>query len=191
MYCNLPESSTSVSIYIDSSIRLNVSSSTAVSPKTKLPPKHFYKICYLQKCDFFNFVLMLSTWLSHCLVMRWTKCHRFCRFCLFFTFFGLTPRLVKTSDETIHQGCSQERKMSYNKFRQKNIEKYLKITLQQRAHKPYTLCRQPYCSVEGLNSRSTATLRSIAPSTAQVGKLVLPPWYRNDKFKVSVDFQMQ
>ena len=67
---------------------------------------------------------------------------------LFFTFFGLTPLHVKTSDKTIHQ--------IYNKFRQKNIEKYLKITLQQ----PYTLCRQPYCSVEARISRSTTTLRS-------------------------------
>ena len=71
--------------------------------------KHLSKICYLQKCDLFNFVLMLSAWLSHWLVMRWTKHHSFCRFCLFFTCFGLTLRHVKTSDETIHQGCSKER----------------------------------------------------------------------------------
>ena len=108
-------------------------------------PKHLSKICYLQKCEFFNFVSMLSTWLSHWLVMRWNKNHKFGKLCLFLTFFGLTPRHVKTSDETIHQGCSQERKLSYNKFRQKIIEQYLKITLQQRAHKPYTLCQQPYC----------------------------------------------
>ena len=37
--------------------------------------------------------------------MRPTKYHRFCRFCLFVTFFSLTPRHVKISEETIHQGC--------------------------------------------------------------------------------------
>ena len=63
---------------------------------------------------------------------------------------------MKQFTRTVHK----KKKMSYNKFRLKNIEKYLKITLQQRAHKPYTLCRQPYCSVEGRISRSTATLRS-------------------------------
>ena len=132
-------------------------------------PKHLSKICYLQKCEFLNFVLMLSTWLSHWLVMRWTKYHRFCRFCLFLMFFGLTPRHVKTSDKTIHQGYSQQRKMSCNKFRQENIENYFKITLQQRSHKPYTLCRQPYCSVEGRISRSTATLRSTG-SVDSIGR---------------------
>ena len=52
----------------------------------KTTPKHLSKICYLQKSDFFNFILMLSTWLSHWFVMRWTKYHIFCRFCLFLRF---------------------------------------------------------------------------------------------------------
>ena len=111
-------------------------------------------------------------------------------------FFGLIPRHVTTSDETIHQNCSEERKMSYNKFRQKNIEKYIKITLQQLAHKPYILCRQPYCSLECRISRSTATLRStgsvdstgrkigITPVVINMENiLTLDPW---DKFKCCI-----
>ena len=148
----------SVSTYIDSGIRLNVSSSTEYHRKQNFHETSFQNtIMLFTKINFFNFVLSLSACFSHWLIMRWTKYLRFCRFCLFFTFYSLTPRHVKTSDETSHQNCSEERKMSNNKFSQQNIENYLKITLQQLAHKPYTLCRQPYYSVECRISRSTTS----------------------------------
>ena len=62
-------------LLIDSSITENETSQKLLS-----------KICYLQKCDFFVFVLMLSSWLSHWLVMRWTNIADFAGFAYFSRF---------------------------------------------------------------------------------------------------------
>ena len=167
MYCNLPESLTSVSIYIDSSIRLNVSSSTAISPKSKLPRNIFPKYVIYKNA--------ISLTLYSCGLHGLVKWHRFCRFCLFFTFLGLTPCHVKTSDETIHQGCSQERKMSYNKFRQKNIEKYLKIILNSAPTNLTPSVDSPTAQSKAACLRRQSLYTVPVPSTAQIGKFVLPP----------------
>ena len=156
IFCNVLESLTSVSTYIDSSIRLNVFSSTAASPK------HHSKICYWQKCDFFNFVLILSSWFSHWLVMRRTKYHRLCRFFLFFRFSVWRLDTWKQAIKQFTRAVPRKEKCLSINSDTKNIEKYLKITLQQRAHKPYTLCRQTCCSVVGRIFWSTATLRSTS-----------------------------